>query len=77
MIRLHSHQVAGVVLHDGHLAGCGPEPAADLQDGVRRLDGSPDSLVSEMLDITVGGEKVLCEEVTLLVRRDTSCWSLW
>ena len=67
MVRLHSDQSARVVLPDGHLAGGGPVPAAHLQDGVGGLDEFPDCLVNISLHVTVCPDKVLSEEVTVLV----------
>ena len=76
MVWLHCYELARVVLPDGHLAGGGAVPAANLQHGVGGLDGSPDRLVGEVLDVAVRGVEVLREEVALLVRRDRSRWEL-
>ena len=68
VVRLHGHQVGGVVLPDGDLAGGGAVPAADLQHRVGGLDESPHRPVSPELHWTVSRVKVLGEEVALLVR---------
>ena len=67
MVRLHGHQVGGVVLPDGDLAGGGAVPAANLQHRVGGLDGSPHRLVSPVLDLAVGTVEILVEEVALVV----------
>ena len=67
MIRLHGHQVGGVVLSDGDLAGGGAVPAANLQHRVGGLDDSPYGHVCQGLDCAGGLVKVLVEEVTQVV----------
>ena len=76
MVRLHGHQVGGVVLPDSDLAGGGAVPAANLQHRVGGLDDSPHRLVSQLLDVAVRGVKVLIEEVALLASRDTCWWEV-
>ena len=68
MIRLHGHQVGGVVLPDGDLAGGGAVPAANLQHGVGGLDDSLHRQVCPVLDLAVRRVEVLREEVALVVR---------
>ena len=68
VVRLHGHQVGGVVLPDGDLAGGGAVPAANLQHGVGGLDDSPHRSMCPGLDLAVRLVEVLREEVALLVR---------
>ena len=67
VVRLHTDEFARVVLPDGDLAGGGAVPATNLQHRVGRLDELPDCTVCCQLHVTVGSDKVLCEEVTLLI----------
>ena len=67
VVWLYCYQFARVVLPDGDLAGGGAVPAADLEDHVRGLDEPPDCSVGVLLHSTVGPDKVLCEEIALLV----------
>ena len=80
VIRLHGHQVGGVVLPDGDLAGGGAVPAANLQHGVGGLDDSPHRSMCPGLDCAGSLVKVLVEEVTQVVgqprKPDSSGWEL-
>ena len=67
VVRLNSHEVAGVVLHDGDLAGGGAVPAADLQHSVRGQDELPDSPDGLSLHPAPGRREVLCEEVAAVL----------
>ena len=69
VIRLHSHQIGGVVV-----------PTANLQHGFGGLDDSLHRSMCQVLYVAVGLLKVLVEEVTQVVgqtrKPDSSGWEL-